>query len=161
MVSALWRRLGGVDVVVVLNRKHRMAQHASIDSNALFTMLFFKDKVVEEEAYVTKIKANGFIVLVPKYGIENIVYTAAPNGPNPFRFNEELQVLEDPVQDVKISLMLRVRVKIFVESLQINRPKLRLHCLEPFITPPFGEEAPLAQRSRPAASPSPARKKRK
>lgn len=49
-----------------MNRKHKMAQHASIDSNALFTMLFFKDKVVEEEAYVTKIKANGFIVLVPK-----------------------------------------------------------------------------------------------
>lgn len=37
-----------------------------MESTALFTMLFFKDKVVEQEAYVTKIKANGFIVLIPK-----------------------------------------------------------------------------------------------
>lgn len=102
-------------------------------------MLFFKDKIVEEEAYVTKIKANGFIVLVPKYGIENIVFTSAPNEKNEYSYNEEEQVLEKFDKSVKISLMQKVRVKIFVESHQINRPKLRLNCIEPFIKPPFSE----------------------
>lgn len=33
--------------------------------------------------------------------------------------------------------MQKIKVKIFVESHQINRPKLRLHCIEPYIEPPF------------------------
>ena len=49
-----------------MNHRHRMAQQASRDSNELFTIIFFRDKVVEEKGYVTRIKANAFIVLIPK-----------------------------------------------------------------------------------------------
>lgn len=115
-------------------------------------MLFFKDKIVEEEAYVTKIKANGFIVLVPKYGIENIVFTSAPNEKNEYSYNEEEQVLEKFDKSVKISLMQKVRVKIFVESHQINRPKLRLNCIEPFIKPPFSDEIDSKSHPRPKSN---------
>lgn len=54
-----------------------MAQHAARSSVELFTHLFFKNKVEEEEGYVIRILKNAFIVLVPKYGIEGIVYASA------------------------------------------------------------------------------------
>ncbi|KAG0328695.1 exosome catalytic subunit dis3 [Podila horticola] len=61
----------------VLNHRNRMAQHAARSSVELFTHLFFKNKVEEEEGYVIRILKNAFIVLVPKYGIEGIVYASA------------------------------------------------------------------------------------
>ncbi|KAF9431723.1 exosome catalytic subunit dis3 [Entomortierella beljakovae] len=61
----------------VLNHRNRMAQHASRSSVELFTHIFFKNKVEEEEGYVIRILKNAFIVLVPKYGIESIVYAGA------------------------------------------------------------------------------------
>lgn len=54
-----------------------MAQQAARSSVELFTHLFFKNKVEEEEGYVIRILKNAFIVLVPKYGIEAIVYASA------------------------------------------------------------------------------------
>jgi exosome complex exonuclease DIS3/RRP44 len=54
-----------------------MAQQAGRSSVELFTHLFFKNKVEEEEGYVIRILKNAFIVLVPKYGIEGIVYASA------------------------------------------------------------------------------------
>ncbi|KAG0260863.1 exosome catalytic subunit dis3 [Mortierella polycephala] len=60
-----------------LNHRHRMAQQAGRSSVELFTHLFFKNKVEEEEGYVIRILKNAFIVLVPKYGIESIVYASA------------------------------------------------------------------------------------
>lgn len=50
-----------------MNHRHKMAQYAGRSSVELHTVIFFKDKIVKEEAYVTRIKANGFIVLIPKY----------------------------------------------------------------------------------------------
>jgi len=61
----------------VLNHRNRMAQQAARSSVELFTHLFFKNKVQEEEGYVIRILKNAFIVLVPKYGIEGIVYASA------------------------------------------------------------------------------------
>ncbi|KAF9995574.1 exosome catalytic subunit dis3 [Entomortierella chlamydospora] len=61
----------------VLNHRNRMAQQAGRSSVELFTHLFFKNKVEEEEGYVIRILKNAFIVLVPKYGIEGIVYASA------------------------------------------------------------------------------------
>ncbi|KAK3819830.1 MAG: hypothetical protein J3Q66DRAFT_311579 [Benniella sp.] len=60
----------------VLNHRNRMAQQAGRSSVELFTHLFFKNKVEEEEGYVIRILKNAFIVLVPKYGIEGIVYAS-------------------------------------------------------------------------------------
>ncbi|KAF8940521.1 hypothetical protein EDD21DRAFT_380965 [Dissophora ornata] len=61
----------------VLNHRNRMAQQAARSSVELFTHLFFKNKVEEEEGFVIRILKNAFIVLVPKYGIEGIVYASA------------------------------------------------------------------------------------
>ena len=45
-----------------------MAQQASRSSVELFTNLYFKNKVVEEEAYVIRVMKNGFSVLIPRWG---------------------------------------------------------------------------------------------
>ncbi|KAG0266938.1 exosome catalytic subunit dis3 [Actinomortierella ambigua] len=58
----------------VLNYRHRMAQQAARSSVELYTHLFFKNKVSEEEGFVIRVLKNAFIVLIPKYGIESIVY---------------------------------------------------------------------------------------
>ncbi|KAG0288566.1 exosome catalytic subunit dis3 [Linnemannia gamsii] len=60
-----------------LNHRNRMAQQAARSSVELFTHLFFKNKTEEEDGYVIRILKNAFIVLVPKYGIEGIVYASA------------------------------------------------------------------------------------
>ena len=54
-------------VRVGINKRHRMAQHASMASVALHTLYFFSEMTVIEEAYVTEIMANAFLVLIPKY----------------------------------------------------------------------------------------------
>jgi exosome complex exonuclease DIS3/RRP44 len=49
-----------------LNFRHRMAQQASRSSVELYTQLYFRGKVLEEEGHVIRVLRNGFVVLVPR-----------------------------------------------------------------------------------------------
>ncbi|KAI8575331.1 hypothetical protein K450DRAFT_262255 [Umbelopsis ramanniana AG] len=49
-----------------LNFRNRMAQQAARSSVELYTNLFFRNKVVEEDGHVIRILRNGFVVLVQK-----------------------------------------------------------------------------------------------
>lgn len=75
-----------------------------------------------------------------RYGIENIIYTAAPKQVNNYIFNELEQTLESKDRSIKITLMQHVRVKIFVEASKATRSKLRVVCLDPFVPSPFGDD---------------------
>lgn len=57
-----------------LNKRHHNAQMAGRASVELHTLIFFDNKTVVADARITKVKANGLIVFVPKYGIEGPVY---------------------------------------------------------------------------------------
>lgn len=61
------------DVCDNLNYRNRMAQQAQRSSIDLFTILFFRGKVVQEDAYVIRIMKSSLVVLVPKYGMECVV----------------------------------------------------------------------------------------
>ena len=61
------------DVCDNLNYRNRMAQQAQRSSIDLFTILFFRGKVVCEDAYVIRILKSSLVVLVPKYGMECVV----------------------------------------------------------------------------------------
>jgi exosome complex exonuclease DIS3/RRP44 len=61
------------DVCDNLNYRNRMAQQAQRSSIELFTILFFRGKVVTEDAYVIRILKSSLVVLVPKYGMECVV----------------------------------------------------------------------------------------
>ena len=43
-----------------------MAQQAARSSVELYTLLFFKNKSIKEEAYVIRVLKNGLVVLIPK-----------------------------------------------------------------------------------------------
>jgi exosome complex exonuclease DIS3/RRP44 len=53
-----------------LNTRHRNAQQAGRASVELHTLLFFRSRPRVADARVTRCRANGLIVFVPKYGLE-------------------------------------------------------------------------------------------
>jgi exosome complex exonuclease DIS3/RRP44 len=64
-------------VVGNLNVRHRNAQLAGRASVELHTLIFFKDRQILADARVTRVKSNGLIVFVPKFGIEGPVFLSA------------------------------------------------------------------------------------
>jgi exosome complex exonuclease DIS3/RRP44 len=64
-----------------LNTRHRNAQQAGRASVELHTLFFFRGREVIADARVTRCRANGLIVFVPKYGIEGpVLFDAADDG---------------------------------------------------------------------------------
>ena len=79
-----------------LNQRHTLAQHAGRASVALHTLIFFRSKATEEDAYVIKVRENGVVVLVPRYGIEGIVYVAARGERSAFAYDAKTDALIAP-----------------------------------------------------------------
>ena len=103
-----------------LNQRHTLAQHAGRASVALHTLIFFRAKATEEDAYVIKVREigvvvlvhacahhgallpspqvreNGVVVLVPRYGIEGIVYVAARGERSAFAYDAKTDALIAP-----------------------------------------------------------------
>lgn len=90
-VSELTNKDAIQEITDVLNFRHRAAQQASRASVELFTSLLFKDKIIEEQAYVVRILKNGIGVFIPKYGIDGFVYLDDQSGKN-----KELVDVQEP-----------------------------------------------------------------
>lgn len=73
-----------------MNYRHKMAQYAGRASVDLHTQLFFRNRQVDEEAYVLAVKKNALQVLIPKYGLEGTLYI----NDFPFIFDENVNILE-------------------------------------------------------------------
>ncbi|KAI8970424.1 exosome complex exonuclease RRP44-like protein [Mycotypha africana] len=115
-----------------LNFRNRMAQQAGRSSVELFTNLYFKNKVEIEDGRVLRVLKNGIIVLVPKYGIETVVYTAKTGSNSPLVYNEEDCSLV--AGDVVIKTFDAVKVEITVEGdEQGMRQKMNMRLVEPYI----------------------------
>ena len=54
----------------VLNCKHRNAQLAGRASGELYTLIYFRERPTDAGARVVRVKGNGVVVFVPKFGIE-------------------------------------------------------------------------------------------
>lgn len=63
-----------------------MAQYAGRASVELHTQLFFRNRQVDEEAYILGVKKNAIQVLIPKYGLEGALYLKD----FPFVFDEQV-----------------------------------------------------------------------
>ena len=48
-----------------------MAQMAGRASTELHTLYYFKDRVVSERGIIIRVRENGIVVLVPRFGIES------------------------------------------------------------------------------------------
>ena len=126
-----------------------MAQYASRASVELYTLLYFKGKIVVQEGYITRIKNNGFCALIPKYlagfmclvlisviryGMEGIIYVKDKDGKGDFQYDEKNNTLTSG----KFSLKLfdKVTVEISVDE---NKQQVKLLCLSPAIHTSSGE----------------------
>ncbi|KAG9288456.1 hypothetical protein G9A89_015662 [Geosiphon pyriformis] len=127
-----------------LNYRHRMAQMAARSSVELHTNIFFKDKIEQEEGFVTRILKNGFIVLVPRYGIEGIVYssptkTALAASAPPVVYNPRNNSLDSSTNNVSIKLFDKIIVQITIDEDLVGsaaggmRQKLKMELLSPQI----------------------------
>lgn len=112
------------DVVDNLNHRHRMAQLASRASTEVYSMLYFADKYVEEEAVIVAVKSTGVRVLVPKYGIECAVKIEAADPAAAAARGVKLVHDPDAVTLSVGALTLRILQRVTV-SIQVKENKMR------------------------------------
>ena len=117
------------DLADNLNQRHTLAQHAGRASVALHTLIFFRGKETTEDAYIIKVRENGVVVLVPRYGIEGIVYVCKAGERSPFEYDQEKDVLRAP--GCALKTFDKVTVQISVDASRPHRPKLDLAIVEP------------------------------
>jgi exosome complex exonuclease DIS3/RRP44 len=104
------------EICEIINRRNHASQLASRGSTALHTLLYFKNNPVFEEAMVMKVKSNGFISLIPRFGIEGIVYVSEKDDENSgWAMAEDEQSLSGP-GGVVIKVFDAVPVRISVED---------------------------------------------
>ncbi|XP_021714097.1 exosome complex exonuclease RRP44 homolog A-like [Chenopodium quinoa] len=115
-----------------LNYRHRNAQMAGRASVELHTLIYFRKRPTDTEARIVKIRSNGFIVFVPKYGIEGPVYLTArgDNGSGEWMVDEQHQQVKKADGSLCYNVLQMVRIHMEVVEPQPNRPKLELTLTE-------------------------------
>ncbi|XP_038623740.1 exosome complex exonuclease RRP44 [Tachyglossus aculeatus] len=121
------------DLCKNLNFRHKMAQYAQRASVAFHTQLFFKSKgIVNEEAYILFVRKNAIVVLIPKYGLEGTVFFEEKDKPKPkLTYNDEIPSLK--VEDTAFHMFDKVKVKIMLDSSNLQHQKIRMALVEPQI----------------------------
>ena len=97
-----------------LNKRHKLAQLCGRASVQLYTVLFFKEKSVVEDAHIIRVLENGIVVMVPAYGLEGVVtVTSDADGANSaFEYDAANNRLFSKAHKVAFNLFDRVRVLI-------------------------------------------------
>ncbi|KAL2685126.1 hypothetical protein Neosp_006222 [[Neocosmospora] mangrovei] len=101
-----------------INVRHRNAQMAGRASIAYYVGQALKGKVAEEEAFVMKIFSNGFVVLVPRFGIEGLIRLRDLAEPEPEAdFDPETFTLTTKgSREVHVELFQKVKVRVHDEK---------------------------------------------
>lgn len=114
-LDASVRSKGKLDAVVKnINVRHRNAQLAGRASISYYVGQALKGRVVDEEGYVMKIFSNGFVVFVPRFGIESLIRLRDLADPEPDAdFDAENYVLRTSgSRVVEVELFEKVVVRI-------------------------------------------------
>lgn len=114
------------DLADQINERHHCAQFASRASNALHTLLLFKDKTLDETARVMRVLGNGLVVLVPRYGVEGIVQIGDERGP----VLDELTQTLSTTDGKSYKILSTVKVRISVDSAPERRDKVLYELVE-------------------------------
>ncbi|EEU48442.1 uncharacterized protein NECHADRAFT_65498 [Fusarium vanettenii 77-13-4] len=101
-----------------INVRHRNAQMAGRASISYYVGQALKGKVAEEEAFVMKIFSNGFVVLVPRFGIEGLIRLRDLAEPEPEAdFDPETFTLTTKgSREVHVELFQKVKVRVHDEK---------------------------------------------
>lgn len=139
----------------IMNRRHLMSQLAGRASSALHTNLFFKNRIVVEAGLVMRLRANGAVVLIPRFGIEGMTLlgrarddarqrNASRQQPSSLVPQPENRVLvydeaAQTLADAAAPEMLRLRVfdEVRVAVLVEERVRFRKELVFRIISPPF------------------------
>uniref|UniRef100_A0A0G4G6P6 Ribosomal RNA-processing protein 44 n=1 Tax=Chromera velia CCMP2878 TaxID=1169474 RepID=A0A0G4G6P6_9ALVE len=93
----------------LMNQRHRNAQFASRASTELHTYLFFKKKgPTETDSVVIRVRKNGLLVTVPRYGIEGAVLLDEDR----FEFDEATGIQKDSKERETLAVFDHVTVLI-------------------------------------------------
>lgn len=101
-----------------INVRHRNAQFAGRASVEYYVGQALKGQIAKEEGFVMKVFSNGFVVFVPRFGIEGLIRTkelaAAGGDKEPLtEFDNEQYVLK--IKTVKEDLVVALFEKVVVE----------------------------------------------
>lgn len=118
-----------------MNKRHRAAQHAQRASVAIYSVIFFRNNPISEDAYVMEMQDDCLRLLVPKYGIESAIHyssflsriNASRYEVNPERNQIDFFNVEESVS--RIRLLQRIPVKIVVEDNSYGLGKVVLQCI--------------------------------
>lgn len=138
------------DMAEVINHRHRMAQLVSRASSELFTLLFFQDKNIEEDAMIVAVKANGIRIMVPRFGIESgitlwqeaqfdeeqssaVDKATAIGTKNPWKLDDSAMTLTGPA-GLKYTIFEQVRVRIYVQESKMRRKWLQVDLIDKVAT---------------------------
>ncbi|KAF3058959.1 Exosome complex exonuclease dis3 [Daldinia childiae] len=97
-----------------INVRHRNAQLAGRASVAYYVGQSLRGRVAEEEGFVMKIFSNGFVVLVPRFGIEGLIRLRDLAEPEPESvFDADTYTLKTSgSREVSVELFMKVVVRI-------------------------------------------------
>lgn len=113
------------EIVEVINKRHHMAQMAGRASTELHTLYYFKDRVVTERGIIIRVRENGIIVLVPRFGIESMIFLSEPGdvGASPIYDDQKMSV---SVKGQTYRIFEWLMLEISVDKSQPHRPALKL-----------------------------------
>jgi exosome complex exonuclease DIS3/RRP44 len=116
-----------------INVRHRNAQNAGRASVEFYVGQALKGRVVTEEGFVMRVFENGFVVFVPRFGIEGLVRLRELATPEPKgAFDAEKYVLEvSGSRNAVIALFEQVKVRISdVLDESTGKRKIRLELVD-------------------------------
>jgi exosome complex exonuclease DIS3/RRP44 len=153
-----------------INYRHRMAQYAGRASVNLYTHIFFKGRVRDEEGYILFIRQNAVQVLIPHYGLEGTLFldrksdaiAAVTATTVSWTFDEEEPSLIGG--GVKLTLFHKLVVQVSLDSTDVQHEKLALRLVSPvirnFSVPPAPPEDPATAAAAAEAVKRPSRSER-
>ncbi|KAF1792815.1 Ribonuclease II/R, conserved site [Phytophthora cactorum] len=117
-----------------LNRRHHAAQLAGRASVTLHTVLYFQQYPTRTDAVITKVKNNGVGVLLPRFGIEGMIFLCEKGEQDDeeivkFDGNRHTLTLVQK-NNRKLQVFDRVRVKVYVALTFGNRQELKMDLLD-------------------------------
>jgi exosome complex exonuclease DIS3/RRP44 len=115
-----------------INVRHRNAQMAGRASIEYYVGQALKGRVIDEEGFVMKIFSNGFVVFVPRFGIESLIRLRDLGTPEPEAVfdGENFALTVTGSRNVKVELFQKVKVRISDEQEEsTGKRKIRLALL--------------------------------
>ena len=102
-----------------INVRHRNAQMAGRASIEYYVGQALKGRVVEEEGFVMKVFSNGFVIFVPRFGIEGLIRLRDLATPEPEGiFDEEEYILRVSGMTLKLQVELFQKVVVRISDVK-------------------------------------------